>query len=120
MQLQFKEQQFQIDAVNAIVNCFAGQLPKENHYTLELSRALIRKTKEAATGVQTLEFDTEIQTAIGYRNAEIKISESQILTNIQLIQKGNEIKESNQLERARGTNKGINLTIEMETGTGKT
>ena len=120
MQLQFKEQQFQKDAVDAIVNCFAGQLPKENHYTLELSRALMRKTKEAATGVQTLEFDTEIKTAIGYRNAEIKISEAQLLTNIQLIQKGNEIKESNQLERARGLNKGINLTIEMETGTGKT
>ena len=120
MLLQFKEQQFQIDAVNAIVNCFAGQLPKENHYTLELSTALMRKTKEAATGVKTIEFDTEIQTAIGYRNAEIKISEAQLLTNIQLIQKENEIKESNQLERVKGIIKGINLTVEMETGTGKT
>ncbi|WP_018611851.1 type III restriction-modification system endonuclease [Segetibacter koreensis] len=119
MQLQFKEQQFQLDAVNAVVNCFVGQLPKENHYTLELSTALMRKTKEAALGVKTLEFDTEIQTAIGYRNAEIKISDEQLLINDQ-VQKDNEISESKQLERTKGVNKGYNLTIEMETGTGKT
>ena len=34
MKLQFKEQQFQIEAVNAITNCFLGQQKGVNHFTL--------------------------------------------------------------------------------------
>lgn len=34
MKLQFKEQQFQIDAVKAVVDCFAGQPIKTNRFTL--------------------------------------------------------------------------------------
>ncbi len=120
MLLQFKEQQFQIDAVNAVVNCFAGQLPKTNRFTLERSAALIQKAKEAASGVVTLGFEDTILEEIGYRNSPLGITESQILTNIQQVQQLNEIPPSQQLERVKGVNKGVNLTIEMETGTGKT
>lgn len=120
MQLQFKEQQFQKDAVNAVVNCFAGQLPKENHYSLELSAFLVQKARAAALGIQTLELDKEVATTQGYRNAATTISEQQLLTNIQQVQQGNELTESKQLEHAKGSNHGLNLTIEMETGTGKT
>jgi type III restriction enzyme len=34
MKLQFKEQQFQIDAVKAVVDCFEGQPLKTNRFTL--------------------------------------------------------------------------------------
>ncbi|MDI9363396.1 MAG: DEAD/DEAH box helicase family protein [Flavobacterium sp.] len=120
MLLQFKQQQFQTDAVSAVVNCFAGQLPKTNRFTLERSAKLIEKAKQAASGVATLGFEEDILEDIGYRNSPIGITESQILTNIQQVQQLNEITPSQQLERVKGINKGVNLTIEMETGTGKT
>lgn len=121
MKLQFKEQDFQIQAVKAIVDCFAGQPLKTNRFTLERSKELIRKAKQAATAdVLTLSFETEVMEEIGYRNSPIQIVESQVLKNIQQIQKNNDLNESQQIERPRGINLGYNLTIEMETGTGKT
>jgi type III restriction enzyme len=44
MKLQFKEQQFQKDAVQAVVDCFEGQALKINRFTLERSREIIRRT----------------------------------------------------------------------------
>jgi len=120
MLLQFKEQQFQLDAVNAVVNCFAGQLPKENHYTIERSAYLIQRAKQAALGINTLEIDNEIANATGYRNAKIIITPEQLLNNIKIIQKQNDIKESNELIGIPKNKSQCNLTIEMETGTGKT
>ena len=35
MKLKFKEQQFQLDAVNAVVNCFKGQENQKSTFTLE-------------------------------------------------------------------------------------
>ena len=54
MKLQFKEQQFQIEAVKAVVNCFEGQPLKTNRFTLERSKEIIRKAKLAAIGVSIL------------------------------------------------------------------
>jgi type III restriction enzyme len=118
MKLQFKEQDFQLQAVQAVVDCFKGQPLKTNRFTLERSRELIRKAKQAATGIQTIDF--EIEEEIGYRNAAIQLSETQMLKNIQEVQKENDLHESQQIERPRGVKLGFNLTIEMETGTGKT
>ena len=64
MKLQFKEQDFQIQAVQAVVDCFEGQPIKTNHFTLERSKELIRKTKQAATGVQTIYFEIEEEIGI--------------------------------------------------------
>ena len=77
LKLQFKEQDFQIKAVDAVVNSFLGQPIKSNRFTLERSRELIRRAKELASGVATLQFDVE--EAIGYRNSPLMISENQIL-----------------------------------------
>lgn len=120
MQLQFKEQQFQLDAVNAVVQSFAGQLAKTNRFTLERSAALLQKAKQTASGVATLGFEEEVFEEIGYRNSPLVITESQILNNIKQVQAANEINESTDLISAKGTSRGINLTVEMETGTGKT
>lgn len=118
MKLQFKEQDFQVQAVKAIVDCFEGQPLKSNRFTLERSAAILRKAKQAATGTQTIDF--EIEEEIGYRNSAIQLLESQMLKNIQEVQKQNDLHESQQIERPRGVKLGYNLTIEMETGTGKT
>ncbi|MFL1013258.1 type III restriction-modification system endonuclease [Flavisericum labens] len=118
MKLQFKEQDFQVNAVKAVVDCFEGQPLKTNRFTLERSKELIRKAKQAASGATMLDFNIEEE--IGYRNSSIQILESQILKNIQAVQKENDLHESQQIERPKGVKLGYNLTIEMETGTGKT
>jgi len=118
MKLKFKKQQFQIDAVQAVVDCFKGQPIKTNRFTLERSKEIIRKTKQAAQGVQEIGF--EIEEAIGYRNSTLKLMDSQVLENIQSVQSDGDILHSAQIERPKGFKDGYNLTVEMETGTGKT
>ncbi|UCS92497.1 DEAD/DEAH box helicase family protein [Echinicola marina] len=121
MKLQFKEQDFQIQAVKAVVDCFNGQPIKTNRFTLERSKNLIKKAKQAASGsIQASVFESEVLEEIGYRNSPIQLLEPQVLKNIQQVQKLNDLNESQQIERPKGTKLGYNLTIEMETGTGKT
>lgn len=118
MKLQFKEQDFQVQAVKAVVDCFIGQPLKTNRFTLERSKEIIRKAKEVAAGATVLNFD--LQEEIGYRNSNVHLVEQQILKNIQEVQRKNDLQESPEIQRPRGVNLGYNLTIEMETGTGKT
>lgn len=119
MKLQFKEQQFQLNAVKAVIDCFEGQPLKTNRFTLERSKEIIRKAKQLAVGTKEL-FENEVLEDIGYRNSPIQIPESQVLENLKKVQHRNEIRESERIERPAGTHTGYNLTIEMETGTGKT
>jgi len=118
MKLQFKEQQFQINAVKAVVDCFEGQPLETNRFTLERSADLIRKAKASVKA--EFEFDTDLLENIGYRNRSINITEGQILENIHQVQQTNDILLSTQIERPKSIKLGYNLTIEMETGTGKT
>lgn len=120
MKLQFKQQDFQIEAVQAVVNCFERQPLKTNRFTLERSKELIKKAKLAALGTQTLGYDTDILEDIGYRNSPVQLSDNQMLQNINAVQQNNNLLLSAQIERPAGVNLGFNLTIEMETGTGKT
>ena len=50
MKLQFKEQLFQINAVKAVLDCFAGQPHKTNRFTLERTKDIFRKAKAVAAG----------------------------------------------------------------------
>lgn len=124
MKLQFKEQQFQKDAVQSVVKCFEGQPLKTNRFTLERSKELLQKAKKAAIGdTQTKVFvdGDDVLEEIGYRNSPIQITEQHILENIRKIQSAGEIHESTAIERPReDKNRSYHLTIEMETGTGKT
>ena len=119
MKLQFKEQQFQLDAVQAVVDCFNGQTLKANKFTLERSKALLKNAKLVAAGGNK-QAELELQQEIGYCNADIKITEAQILKNIQAVQEQNDLHQSQAIQRPKGFSKGFNLTIDMETGTGKT
>lgn len=119
MKLQFKEQGFQLQAVKAVVDSFEGQLLKTNKFTLERSQEIIRKTKLAADGIKDL-YESEVLEEIGYRNSPLVITDAQVLKNIQVAQSANDLNESQKIERPAGGKHGYNLTIEMETGTGKT
>ena len=122
MKLQFKEQLFQINAVKAVVDCFAGQPQETNRFTLERSKDILRKAKAVAAGdtQAQVDFEAEVMERIGYRNRPLFITENQILKNIQDVQQGNDILQSESIERPKGEKSSYNLTIEMETGTGKT
>ncbi|MBN2745227.1 MAG: DEAD/DEAH box helicase family protein [Bacteroidales bacterium] len=122
MKLQFKEQLFQIQAVKAVVDCFKGQPMATQHFTLERTKELHRKQKQLLAGdTQTaLEIENEVLENIGYRNKIIAITETQVLENIQAVQHNNDLLESEKIERPNTDKIGFHLTIEMETGTGKT
>ena len=104
MKLQFKHQKFQADAAKAIVDVFAGQPYLTPTYMID-----------RGTGTyQTTTSDEEDFT--GWSNQKIipALSDDVILEHIQKIQRANQIKPSDKLEGR------YNLTIEMETGVGKT
>ena len=84
MKIQFKIQDFQLQAVKAVVDCFQGQPLKSNKFTLERSKDIIKKAKQAAAGVQTLALESEVLEDIGYRNSNIQLVEAQVLKNIQI------------------------------------
>ena len=105
MKLKFKEQQYQIDAVESVVNCFIGQ-PRGNRKDLI---ARFRRTVDKGTTIERTE-DVEI---ISFGNNPITLTESEHRTNIRNVQKNNDI---NYTDRS-----GLkDYSIEMETGTGKT
>lgn len=119
MKLQFKEQAFQLKAVEAIVKCFAGQPLQVASFTLERTKELIRQAKRAKEEL-TIDFEKDIEETIGYRNRAMAITPNQLLENIRFVQRENDIIESDEIILAKGESHACNLTIEMETGTGKT
>lgn len=104
MRLKFKEQQFQLDAVKSVVDCFTGQEKETSRFNLDRGRS----QKEIVGQVSA--FDEEI----GFKNKNIQIDSIDILKNIKEVQKRNGLIPSRTLKGK------YNLTIEMETGTGKT
>ena len=112
MKFKFKIQQYQSDAVEAVVRVFAGQ-------GLHDSVSYIRDLGKQKTGVQLhLDmFDDDAAGDSGYKNEEIYLSDDQLLSNIQQLQNENNIKQSTKLVTDLGR---CSLDVEMETGTGKT
>lgn len=108
MRLQFKNQKFQADAAKAVCDVFRGQTRQEITYQID------RGAAQYAT--LTDEFDF-----VGYLNAPImpELSDAAILENIQKIQRAHQIAPSASIMN-RGSAAKFNLTIEMETGVGKT
>lgn len=64
MKLQFKQQSFQIKAVKAVVDVFAGQTLQTNTFTLERTKEILRQSKNAQTGILSLSFDKAIDESI--------------------------------------------------------
>lgn len=108
MKFKFKIQQYQTDAVESTVNVFAGQPSKTN---MQYRRDLGKQKQQLRT-----EFEEEY---VGYRNADVELSISQLLENIHQQQVLNDIPLSPSLAATSGLG-ACSLDVEMETGTGKT
>ena len=104
MKLQFKHQKFQADAAKAVVDVFAGQPYLTPSYMMDRGSGYYQQTI------------TEEQDYTGWSNQKIvpELNDRLILEHINNIQRANQIKPSTKLEGR------YNLTIEMETGVGKT
>jgi type III restriction enzyme len=96
MKIKFdSNQDFQLDAIRSVVDVFAGQ-------------PLIRSSLEWQTDV----FGGELLTEMGVGNS-LSLTDETILANVQKIQAENELEPVKEL-------RGLNFSVEMETGTGKT
>ena len=101
MKLKFKQQQYQSDATIAVIKCFEGQ-------TFGTRKEITGRKIEGEGTLYRKEIVEEI-----FSNKKLELTEDEILKNIQEIQKDQGLKVINKLD-------GLNFTIEMETGTGKT
>lgn len=104
MKLQFKHQKFQADAAKAVVDVFAGQPYLTPTYMID---------RGAESARQLTDTDEEFT---GWANQKLipALTDDMILERIRKIQRANQIKPSDKLDGR------YNLTIEMETGVGKT
>lgn len=104
MKLQFKHQKFQSDAAKAVVDVFAGQPYLTPSYMMDRGTGYIQQSV------------TDEEDFTGWSNQKIvpELNDRLILEHINTIQRANQIRPSNKLEGR------YNLTIEMETGVGKT
>ena len=110
MQLQFRPQKFQADAAKAVVDVFAGQPYLTPSYMMDKG---IQKDRYGLSGyVEEYVLDNDT----GWSNQKIvpELNDGIILEHVQRIQRNNQIQPSDKLEGR------YNLTIEMETGVGKT
>ena len=118
MKLQFKHQKFQADAAKAVVDVFAGQPYLTPAYMIDKGTVVKKEKKKGIEITNTYEskiYDT-VDDFIGWRNERIvpELSDKLILEHLQKVQRTNQLKPSDKLEGR------YNLTIEMETGVGKT
>lgn len=96
MKIQFDgNQEYQLDAIKAVVDVFDGQPLSKGDFEFDLS---------GTTG--------EFLSELGVAN-QLLIDEGKILENVRRIQKRNNLPVTDEL-------KGMNFSVEMETGTGKT
>lgn len=107
MRIQYKHQKFQADAAKAVVDVFAGQPYLTPTYMMD-----------RGTGYHQMTL-TDEQDFTGWSNQRIipELNDQLILEHLQKIQRANQIAPSSKLE---GRADGYNLTVEMETGVGKT
>lgn len=102
MKLKFKKQKYQTRAVEAVLDCFKGQVNTSginyridpgNHQDINLEYT-------------------------GFKNADLTLTDQDILQNIQNVQSNQNLPQSPALIKSKISP--INLDVEMETGTGKT
>ena len=104
MKLRFKHQRFQADAAKAVVDIFAGQPYLTQSYMMDAG---------VVNSVQQVLIEEDFT---GWRNEPLvpAMTDQLVLERIREVQKQHQIQVSNQLEGR------YNLTVEMETGVGKT
>ncbi|MEZ9198946.1 type III restriction-modification system endonuclease [Shewanella sp. 10N.286.54.B9] len=125
MKLKFKHQAYQADSVQAVVDCFKGQLPNDSASRYKMDPGLA-KQDHAGARQQSAAFDEN-----AFKNADIQLSAEQLLTNLHQVQRHQNIEtkpslsqfldlKGKVLPKTYQPGAALNLDIEMETGTGKT
>ncbi|MEJ1340925.1 MAG: DEAD/DEAH box helicase family protein [Candidatus Sedimenticola sp. (ex Thyasira tokunagai)] len=108
MKLKFKVQPYQTNAVEAVVDCFAGQVSTAGiQYRIDPGRTAKGQTIGSTA---TSEY--------GFKNADLQLADAQLMENIHTVQRLQNLPLSGKLVSSTGCK--VNLDIEMETGTGKT
>lgn len=107
MKLKFKTQAYQTQAVDAVVNCFAGQ-PNTSGIQYRIDPGHNKHDSQ----------QHRVMDDAGFKNAELSLTQTQVLENIHAVQRHQNLP----LSLALASNKisSVNLDVEMETGTGKT
>lgn len=120
MKLKFKQQPYQTHAVDAFADCFAGQ-PKSSgvSYRIDPGANSVKPVTPQQIDLYGAQSSAE-PTEAGFKNAELALSPTQLLENIQAVQRRQNLPQSTALVSDKKTGCPINLDIEMETGTGKT
>ncbi|MGI6657280.1 MAG: type III restriction-modification system endonuclease [Desulfobulbus sp.] len=109
MKLKFKIQPYQTAAVESVVDCFAGQVNTSGiAYRIDPG---VKKDKSGRT-------QSGLYEQTGFKNADLQLTDAQLLANINAVQRGQYLPLSDALVESAGCK--VNLDIEMETGTGKT
>ena len=130
LKFNFKIQQYQTDAVDAVVKVFNGQ-GFHDKFSYIRDKGKVKKEygidgevisqgnqmSFQTVGTQLEYDDIDELSDTGYKNELVELSDEQLLSNIQVLQRQNNIKLSNSLVKDMGR---CSLDIEMETGTGKT
>jgi len=121
MKLKFKVQPYQTHAVDALADCFAGQ-PKSSgvSYRIDPGAKPAAPVAPRQAPLAGLEPAPATNDDTGFRNADLALSATQLLDNIQAVQRRQNLPLSSALISDKKTGCPINLDIEMETGTGKT
>ena len=102
MKFKFKIQPYQSNAVDSVIDCFSGQQ----------NNASIGYRIDPGAARQASAYDT------GFKNADIQLTDNQVLDNIHATQRLQNLPLSEKLVMSAGCK--FNLDTEMETGTGKT
>jgi type III restriction enzyme len=113
MKLQFKVQQYQTEAVDAVIDCFQGQ-PKHDGVSYRIDPGRTKSTSEPTL------FNAALTPDSGLRNAEIALSPKQLLDNLHGVQRARNLPPSEGIKDSKAAPGAPNLDVEMETGTGKT
>jgi type III restriction enzyme len=106
--LKFKHLPYQTEAMEAVVDCFAGQ-PKLSALSYRIDPG-----REARKG----ETKTADVLSDGFKNTDLMLTHEQVFNNIQNVQQKQNLPISDALVKTKAC--AINLDTEMETGTGKT
>ncbi|WP_050468895.1 type III restriction-modification system endonuclease [Herbaspirillum chlorophenolicum] len=107
MKLKFKTQAYQTVAVQAVVDCFKGQ---PSVFSEAISYRI--DPGKAKAGMDSLFSEA------GFKNADLVLSDTTLLDNIQQVQRQQNLPISDALAKTKIAR--VNLDVEMETGTGKT
>ena len=129
MKIQCKVQHYQTAAVDAVIDCFAGQ-PYQDAFSYKIDPGTVQ-TPQPAQQAMSYGLPDADSAEHGFRNQPIQLTPAQLLSNIHKVQKQANLFQSKGLQTYTTSaskpmpssykpGAALNIDIEMETGTGKT